>query len=642
MQRLGVVFGAGLCGGAAAGAIEALMVLQSGLPLEYQAFGAAWTLYGCVGAVLGGALFVLVWPIVARIALPALGAAAFVLVFLTLSLGRVMGRHAFSWSIGTVAAVAAGVIIGIWLGGNMLGKTPLRILLTVRGWAAAWAGGAMLAWVFALSPPPLQSLPARPSSTGPLVVLLAVDALRLDAPPWLATGDSTAFSRLSADGVRFEQHVVASPSLGASVASLWTSSSPSTHACQERGANLSLSVTTLAEVLADKGLPTVGFPNSVAISPSRGFEQGFYQYHLRTSFPFGAKESTAELALFRALWHGGPRFGWGAAEAAEPFVAAGEQAESVLTAVDSLAGGGGFIFAQLSDLRAPFPSADPLARLLRGPVPASVETATLVRSRYDSAAASVDHAVETVVAGLQARGRYVDAAVIVVSLGGGALYDHGRLAIGGDLYDEQVHVPLIVKLPASRFAGARVPWQVREIDLAPTIADLAGAVSPPEWEGAELFGDSFETDLFPPVAEPLLDATGEVIEPLPVLTLGWQAHPASRDALMQEHWGAAEFQGLRRRGKKLVQALGRSKGTVEAQYFDVVADSAERTNLYGLGMDGEGEMKAALATMLEGRRARLVRRAGELDPAERAQLCAIGYFSRADCEGVALPAAASP
>jgi arylsulfatase A-like enzyme len=45
---------------------------------------------------------------------------------------------------------------------------------------------------------------------------------------------------------------------------------------------------------------------------------------------------------------------------------------------------------------------------------------------------------------------------------------------GANLYEEMVHVPLILKLPGQEAAGTRVPVTTRAIDVMPTILDLAG------------------------------------------------------------------------------------------------------------------------------------------------------------------------
>jgi hypothetical protein len=460
--------------------------------------------------------------------------------------------------------------------------------------------------------------------------------MRRDALPsgGAVAGDAPALAAFSADAIAFDQFVVASPSVAPSLASVFTGQSVSSHGFEGRMSMLDPELVTLAEVFSDAGLPVIGFPNALATGVARRFDQGFVRYQTSPPFPLGARASSAELTLFRVLWHAAPRFGWSVAAEAEPVVSAAEQARLTLQAVDEIGDQGGLIFVQISELREVFPSNDPVARLLRTPPIASVEAAVEIRQAYARAVNDVDAGIGSILAGLRQRGRYENATIFVVSLGGGGLYDHGRFAAGGDIFEEQIRVPLLVKLEAGRHAGRVVPWQVRAIDLAPTIAMIAGVNPSSSWEGSELFGDSFDADLAPVATEE------EQLAQAPP----WWMHAASRDALVQERWGKARLQGLRRRGKKLIQESmlsGQAGGAVRSSYFDLVLDQGERVDLFGQGADGEGEAKAALATMVEGRRRHLSRSAMDVEPAELIQLCAIGYFPKADCAGVAAEAAST-
>jgi arylsulfatase A-like enzyme len=56
---------------------------------------------------------------------------------------------------------------------------------------------------------------------------------------------------------------------------------------------------------------------------------------------------------------------------------------------------------------------------------------------------------------------------------GEEFHDHGGLEHGYTLYDEQLHVPLIVRLPGGAGGGHRHTGLVRTIDVAPTLLALA-------------------------------------------------------------------------------------------------------------------------------------------------------------------------
>ncbi|HYK25311.1 MAG TPA: sulfatase/phosphatase domain-containing protein, partial [Steroidobacteraceae bacterium] len=68
----------------------------------------------------------------------------------------------------------------------------------------------------------------------------------------------------------------------------------------------------------------------------------------------------------------------------------------------------------------------------------------------------------------------------------GESFSHGYGAhTGPALYNDLVHIPLIVKLPGQR-ASVRSSVVAEQIDIAPTIAQIAGIPRPAGWEGISL------------------------------------------------------------------------------------------------------------------------------------------------------------
>lgn len=67
--------------------------------------------------------------------------------------------------------------------------------------------------------------------------------------------------------------------------------------------------------------------------------------------------------------------------------------------------------------------------------------------------------------------------LVLTSDHGTEAYEHGRFDHGFTLYQELVHVPLIVQLPGQK-AGKNLSPRVSSIDLMPTILDLVGAEVP--------------------------------------------------------------------------------------------------------------------------------------------------------------------
>jgi arylsulfatase A-like enzyme len=65
-------------------------------------------------------------------------------------------------------------------------------------------------------------------------------------------------------------------------------------------------------------------------------------------------------------------------------------------------------------------------------------------------------------------------------------YPHKTYGQGQSAYEEDVHVPLMLWFPRLYQSAARSATIGSHVDLAPTIADLAGVASAPEWQGRSL------------------------------------------------------------------------------------------------------------------------------------------------------------
>jgi hypothetical protein len=109
-----------------------------------------------------------------------------------------------------------------------------------------------------------------------------------------------------------------------------------------------------------------------------------------------------------------------------------------------------------------------------------------VVARYDSALRFVDDHLGRLLDALRERG-LLDRTLVVLSADHGEeLWDHGSFFHGVSLYDEQLHVPLIVRLPKGARAGTVVDTPVRSVDIVPTIVDALGAPSFPDFQGESL------------------------------------------------------------------------------------------------------------------------------------------------------------
>lgn len=86
---------------------------------------------------------------------------------------------------------------------------------------------------------------------------------------------------------------------------------------------------------------------------------------------------------------------------------------------------------------------------------------------------------------LKDRGAYDGALIIVCADHGDAFGEHGAFGHNATVFQEAVHVPLLVKLPG-RGTAVEIPDPVSLIDLLPTLAALLGLRSDPNRQGAPL------------------------------------------------------------------------------------------------------------------------------------------------------------
>jgi arylsulfatase A-like enzyme len=86
---------------------------------------------------------------------------------------------------------------------------------------------------------------------------------------------------------------------------------------------------------------------------------------------------------------------------------------------------------------------------------------------------------------LEERGQDRSTLVVVMGDHGESFGQHGQWTHAQNLYEESVHVPLILINPA--FQGERSPVIGGIIDVAPTILDILGFNPPAQWQGRSLW-----------------------------------------------------------------------------------------------------------------------------------------------------------
>jgi arylsulfatase A-like enzyme len=118
-------------------------------------------------------------------------------------------------------------------------------------------------------------------------------------------------------------------------------------------------------------------------------------------------------------------------------------------------------------------------------VHSSPERIALLKDRYDESISEVDFHVERAIALLKQKLGANTAFIITADHG--ESFSHGYGGHGGPmLYQDVIHIPLLIEFPERLQAGLRQPANVSQADIAPTIADIAGIPPDPSWEGHSL------------------------------------------------------------------------------------------------------------------------------------------------------------
>jgi arylsulfatase A-like enzyme len=171
-----------------------------------------------------------------------------------------------------------------------------------------------------------------------------------------------------------------------------------------------------------------------------------------------------------------------------------------------------------------------------------------------------------------------DTLVVVTADHGEALFEHGQVGHEPCLYDELIHVPLLIRPPESAAAaGAVIDSQVRHVDIAPTILDYAGVDAPESFEGRSL--------------RPLIESGAEDDESDGRLAVSEVASTARTPGRLDE--GALQI-SVRRPDRKLIfDADETTRG------FDLDSDPGEVRPIADPVGDGWEELRDALSNRLD-------------------------------------------
>ncbi len=306
------------------------------------------------------------------------------------------------------------------------------------------------------------------AATQPNIVVYLIDALRADhlGCYGYSRPTSPAIDRFAAGATRWIEGRAQASWTRPAVATILTGLYPITHRVERVHDRLPKHFETAAERLAAAGYESAMFTTNGNTSAQFGFDQGwstFVYLHERRRTPELHVQSP-ELNRKAIEW-------LDRRDRGKPF----------------------FLFLHSTDPHDPYtPRASTIKKVIGEPVDRSLgltaaidqlESLTPAQARarrhdlvalYDSEIAQNDASFGELLRALSHRHLDRSTAILLLADHGEEFLDHGRWRHGWTLYDEVLRVPMILRLPGGEGRGLVLPGPAEEIDVVPTLMDLAG------------------------------------------------------------------------------------------------------------------------------------------------------------------------
>ncbi len=416
------------------------------------------------------------------------------------------------------------------------------------------------------------------------VILISIDTLRADhlGAYGYSRPTSPTLDALAAQGARFTNCVAVSPWTLPSHVSMFTGLYPSHNGVTGTGTELKRHVRTLVDLLSQRDFATGAVIAADLVLPCRRCRSGFDSV---TYFEWKAEPGSEGPSILDT----------------------GEDVtEAAIRWLDKNGEHDFFLFLHYYDLHSDYAPKETFARAVGAKMenPQAGSHEYLLRHRdtgnlrpeeveqaaalYDGEIRKVDSLLKEVLAFVKRRGWWDKTLIVVTSDHGEEFQEHGGLLHGRKMYEELLHVPLIIKGPGIP-AGKVVPAVVQHTDIAPTILAATGTPLPEGLDGRSLLE----------------------------LVAGRERSWKNQAVAEADHFHRKQMA----RAESLKLIVDRS-GAVEL--YDLESDPAEQTNLAAARPTAVARLKRLLPELLGA--ATNPAPARPLSPRERQRLQALGYL----------------
>ncbi len=124
---------------------------------------------------------------------------------------------------------------------------------------------------------------------------------------------------------------------------------------------------------------------------------------------------------------------------------------------------------------------------------------------YRSEIRFTDIHIKRVIEKLKEQGLYENTLIVIVSDHGEEFGERGTLGHGQSLFDEQTKIPFILKLPGKFEPSVNIRPSFSNIDISPTILDVAGINIPASFRGTSILDEKGSETIFMEVNEKKYD-----------------------------------------------------------------------------------------------------------------------------------------
>jgi len=334
-----------------------------------------------------------------------------------------------------------------------------------------------------------------PSSSPPNVILISIDTLRADGLSCYGNPDRTspAIDRVASQGIRFQQAYSPSswtlPSHASMFTGLYTASHGADKSLDQSGGAvadpLPPGIPTLAETLRQREYRTAGFISNPWVGSVFGLGRGFDEYDDRTNKAgvfLNVKDSLVCRALLAVgIWD---EQDFNGSRKVDDFLPA------ALEWIRRHSQDRFFLFLhffephyvyeppqkyRLNSSGKPIPVFRDIESLISGKFSLPPARRAELKALYEGEIKYLDEKLSELFDLLDSTGLTGRTLLIITSDHGESLGEHGLWTHGNSLYDDQLHIPLIMRLPGLIPEGRVIGNQLASlVDLMPSILDIVG------------------------------------------------------------------------------------------------------------------------------------------------------------------------